>query len=149
MYYFVIYSPILGVLSRLAALRSGVRSPYTPPFILSREFTRISKHRILGAFNFILIHSFSLTSNIFYGSINGIVIYKTSEYRKMPRIVKPLTDTEIKLAKPKDKLYKLSDGQNLFFVVQPNGTKFFRYDYTFQNKRKSMSFGTYLYMSNF
>lgn len=61
----------------------------------------------------------------------------------MPRIVKPLTDTEIKLAKPKDKLYKLSDGQNLFFVVQPNGTKFFRYDYTFQNKRKSMSFGTY------
>jgi len=39
----------------------------------------------------------------------------------MPRITKPLTDTEIKLTKPKDKLYKLSDEQNLFFVIQPNG----------------------------
>ena len=44
----------------------------------------------------------------------------------MPRSTTPLSDTEIKKSKIKD-----------------NGTKFFRYDYTFQNKRKSMSFGTY------
>ena len=29
----------------------------------------------------------------------------------MPKIVKPLTDKEIKSSKPKEKEYKLSDGQ--------------------------------------
>ncbi len=61
----------------------------------------------------------------------------------MPRSTTPLSDTEIKKSKIKDKTYKLSDGQGLYLVVKENGTKFFRYDYTFQNKRKSMSFGTY------
>ena len=49
----------------------------------------------------------------------------------MARIVKPLTDTEIKKAKPKDKDYKLSDGENLYLVVKSNGTKFFRFDLTY------------------
>ena len=61
----------------------------------------------------------------------------------MPKIVKPLTDTEIKGAKPKEKVYKLSDGQGLYLYIQTNGTKYFRFDYTFENKRKSMSFGIY------
>jgi len=61
----------------------------------------------------------------------------------MSRSTTPLSDTEIKKSKIKDKTYKLSDGQGLYLVVKENGTKFFRYDYTFQNKRKSMSFGTY------
>ncbi|NLN13288.1 MAG: integrase arm-type DNA-binding domain-containing protein, partial [Arcobacter skirrowii] len=61
----------------------------------------------------------------------------------MPKIVKPLTDKEIKASKPKEKDYKLSDGQSLYLVVKTNGTKFFRYDFTFENKRKSLSFGVY------
>lgn len=61
----------------------------------------------------------------------------------MPKIVKPLSDKEIKNAKSKDKDYKLSDGQSLYLLIQKNGTKFFRFDYKFENKRKSMSFGTY------
>ena len=61
----------------------------------------------------------------------------------MPKVVKPLTDKEIKASKPKEKEYKLSDGQSLYLVVKTNGTKFFRYDFTFENKRKSMSFGVY------
>ena len=61
----------------------------------------------------------------------------------MPKVVKPLTDKEIKASKPKEKEYKLSDGQSLYLVVKTNGTKFFRYDFTFENKRKSMSFGIY------
>ena len=61
----------------------------------------------------------------------------------MSRSTTPLSDTEIKKSKIKDKTYKLSDGQGLYLVVKENGTKFFRYDYTFQSKRKSMSFGTY------
>ena len=61
----------------------------------------------------------------------------------MPKIVKPLTDKEIKASKAKEKEYKLSDGQSLYLVVKTNGTKFFRYDFTFEKKRKSMSFGIY------
>lgn len=61
----------------------------------------------------------------------------------MPKITKPLSDTEIKKSKIKDNDYKLGDGQGLYLVVKHNGTKFFRYDYTFEKKRKSMSFGIY------
>ena len=61
----------------------------------------------------------------------------------MPKIVKPLSDKEIKAAKPKEKEYKLSDGQSLYLLIKPNGTKFFRFDFKFENKRKSMSFGIY------
>ena len=61
----------------------------------------------------------------------------------MPKVVKPLTDKEIKSSRLKEKEYKLSDGQSLYLVVKTNGTKFFRYDFTFENKRKSMSFGVY------
>ena len=61
----------------------------------------------------------------------------------MAKIVKPLTDTEIKKAKPNEKDYKLSDGENLYLVVKSNGTKFFRFDFTYAKKRKSMSFGIY------
>ena len=61
----------------------------------------------------------------------------------MPKIVKPLSDKEIKAAKAKEKEYKLSDGQSLYLLIKPNGTKFFRFDFKFENKRKSMSFGVY------
>jgi len=61
----------------------------------------------------------------------------------MPKITKPLTDTEIKRSKPKEKDYKLSDGQGLYLVVKKNGTKFFRFDFSYNNKRKTVSFGIY------
>lgn len=61
----------------------------------------------------------------------------------MPKIVKPLSDTEIKKAKTKDKNYKLSDGHGLYLLVQSNGTKLFRFDFAFEKKRNTISFGTY------
>jgi hypothetical protein len=35
----------------------------------------------------------------------------------------PLTNTEVKQAKPKDKVYKLADGAGLQLRVRPNGAK--------------------------
>lgn len=35
----------------------------------------------------------------------------------------PLTNTEVKQAKPREKLYKLSDGKGLQLRVKPNGNK--------------------------
>lgn len=47
----------------------------------------------------------------------------------MPKINPPLTDTAIKNLKPKEKVYKKSDGQNLFIFIEPSGRKFFAFEY--------------------
>ncbi len=54
-----------------------------------------------------------------------------------------LTDLAIKTARPKDKLYKLTDGQGLFAVIMPSGAKYWRYKYRYANKEKLLSLGTY------
>lgn len=54
-----------------------------------------------------------------------------------------LTDTKIKKAKPKDKQYKLYDERGLFLLVSPNGGKWWRFKYRFDDKEKLLSLGTY------
>ncbi|SCZ84792.1 tyrosine-type recombinase/integrase [Nitrosomonas mobilis] len=54
-----------------------------------------------------------------------------------------LTDAKIKAAKPRDKAYKLSDGDGLTLLIQPNGSKWWRYRYRYNGKEKMLSVGTY------
>lgn len=54
----------------------------------------------------------------------------------------PLTDTAIRNAKPKDKQYKLSDEKGLYLLVKKAG-KYFRLDYRFSGKRKTLAIGVY------
>jgi integrase len=54
-----------------------------------------------------------------------------------------LTDPVIKAAKPKDKPYKLSDGEGLVLLIQPNGSKWWRFRYRYNGKEKMLSIGTY------
>ncbi|MGH1471632.1 MAG: integrase domain-containing protein [Cellvibrionaceae bacterium] len=63
----------------------------------------------------------------------------------MARITKPLTNTEVKQAKPKEKVYTLSDGGGLQLRVKPNGSKLWLFDYLrpFTKVRTSLSFGSY------
>ena len=69
----------------------------------------------------------------------------------MPKIVKNLTDKQIKSAITVHKnqeiksLVKLSDGKGLFFVIDKKGCAFWRFDYVrpVSSKRNSISFGTY------
>lgn len=63
----------------------------------------------------------------------------------MPVIVKPLTNTEVKQAKPQEKVYALSDGDGLSIRIKPNGSKLWLFNYTtpYTKKRTSISFGTY------
>ena len=61
----------------------------------------------------------------------------------MPKIVTPLTDTQIKNLKPKDKTYKKSDGKGLKIVIESNGKKWWRFDYSYDNKSNTKSFGIY------
>lgn len=63
----------------------------------------------------------------------------------MAKLTKPLTNTEVKQAKPKDKLYKLSDGGGLLLRVKPNGYKTWVFDYykPHSKSRTTIGFGTY------
>lgn len=61
----------------------------------------------------------------------------------MARRTVPLTATEIKNAKPKEKKYKLSDGGGLFLLVSPNSSKVWRLKYRFNNKEKEYAIGVY------
>lgn len=54
-----------------------------------------------------------------------------------------LTFAQIKAAKPKDKIYKLSDGNGLFLQVNPNGGKWWRWRYRFAGKEKMLSLGVF------
>jgi len=55
----------------------------------------------------------------------------------------PLTETQTKNTKPRERAYKLADSEGLFPLVQPNGTKLWRMKYRFAGKEKLLSFGAY------
>lgn len=55
----------------------------------------------------------------------------------------PLSDTAIRRAKAKPKPYKLFDSGGLFLLVAPNGGKWWRFKYRFNNKEKLLSLGVY------
>ena len=54
-----------------------------------------------------------------------------------------LTDVAVRKAQPKEKQYKLADGEGLHLLVHPAGGKYWRFDYRFDNKRKTLAIGTY------
>ena len=54
-----------------------------------------------------------------------------------------LTDRMIKNYKPKDKAYKVFDGQGLFLQIKPNGSKLWRLKYRFKEKEKLFAIGKY------
>jgi integrase len=54
-----------------------------------------------------------------------------------------LSDTRIKNAKPKDKPYKLQDEKGMYLLVMPNGSKYFRLNYRFNGKQKTLAIGIY------
>ncbi|SEP97792.1 tyrosine-type recombinase/integrase [Nitrosomonas ureae] len=53
-----------------------------------------------------------------------------------------LTDVAIRNAKPRDKFYKLSDSAGLYLLVKSTG-KYWRMDYRFVGKRKTLAIGVY------
>ncbi|MBR9909681.1 MAG: tyrosine-type recombinase/integrase [Gammaproteobacteria bacterium] len=63
----------------------------------------------------------------------------------MARITKPLTNTEVKQAKPRDKEYNLADGGGLQLRVKPNGSRLWLFNYSrpHTRKRANLSLGTY------
>jgi integrase len=55
----------------------------------------------------------------------------------------PLSDVTIRIAKPRSKPYKLSDGSGLYVLIVPSGARYFRWDYRFAGKRRTYAIGVY------
>lgn len=54
-----------------------------------------------------------------------------------------LNDTQIRKAKPQDKPYKLTDGNGLYIVINPNGSKLWRYRFRLDGKESVFAIGAY------
>lgn len=54
-----------------------------------------------------------------------------------------LTDTAIKAAKPREKPYKLFDGEGLYLLINPDGSRWWRLKYRYGGKEKLLALGTY------
>lgn len=65
----------------------------------------------------------------------------------MPRHTRRLTHTEVDRSKPQEKEYTLQDGDGLYLIVRPNGSKVWRFNYyrpgVTPKKRALLSFGSY------
>jgi integrase len=55
----------------------------------------------------------------------------------------PLTELQIKGEKPAEKSKRLSDAHGLYLLLNPDGSRWWRMDYRFAGKRKTLSLGTY------
>jgi len=54
-----------------------------------------------------------------------------------------LSDVRIRGAKSPARPQKLTDGGGLYLLLQPNGAKYWRFNYRFGEKQKTLSYGTY------
>jgi hypothetical protein len=54
-----------------------------------------------------------------------------------------LKELEVRYATKRQKDYKLADGQGLYVLVRPNGSKLWRLKYRFGGKEKLLSIGAY------
>jgi integrase len=61
----------------------------------------------------------------------------------MPKKVLPLSDIQVKNAKPDSKNYKLADGKGLYLLVTATGGKLWRFNYRFTDKNKTLALGSY------
>src|ERR1022692_273357 len=54
-----------------------------------------------------------------------------------------LSDASARNAKPRTKPYKIADGEGLFLLVMPSGSKYWRLKYFIAGKEKLLALGVY------
>ena len=54
-----------------------------------------------------------------------------------------LSDFALKSAKPREKPYRIADGDGLHLLIQPSGSKLWQLRYRFLDKENVLSFGKY------
>ena len=84
----------------------------------------------------------SLAAEKFDGIYDGIrPLYRL--FSGLRDTVMQLTDTRIRNAKPTGKAYKPSDGGGMYLLVTPDGARYWRLDYRFAGKRRTLALGIY------
>jgi diguanylate cyclase (GGDEF)-like protein/PAS domain S-box-containing protein len=61
----------------------------------------------------------------------------------MARVATPLTVSLIRQVQPASKPVKLADGGGMYLLVRPEGARYWRLDYRFDGKRKTLALGVY------
>jgi len=79
------------------------------------------------------------------GHRSGYPQFRYPQYPQWPnrREIVSLTDTAIKRSRPAEKPCKLADGKGLHLLVNPSGSKLWRWKYRHDGKEKLMPFGAY------
>jgi integrase len=54
-----------------------------------------------------------------------------------------LSDAKVRNSKPRAKPFKIADGEGLFLLIMPNGSKYWRLKYFFAGKEKVLALGVY------
>jgi len=54
-----------------------------------------------------------------------------------------LSDAKIRSLKPKEKAYKVYDDRRLYMVVNPNGSRWWRFKYKYDGRERGISLGVY------
>jgi integrase len=54
-----------------------------------------------------------------------------------------LSDAKVRNAKPLSKAYKITDGEGMFLLVNPSGSKYWRFKYHYGGKEKLLALGVY------
>src|SRR5574340_289707 len=71
-------------------------------------------------------------------------IYRQAQFYTVKEgAIMALTELEIKKAKPEAKPYKMADGGGMYLFIHANGGKYWRMDYRFAGKRKTLAIGVY------
>jgi integrase len=55
----------------------------------------------------------------------------------------PLSDAKIRNAKPRPKPYKLTDGEGMFLLIHPNGSKYWRLKFRYRGRERILALGVY------
>ena len=55
----------------------------------------------------------------------------------------PLTNLKVQKAKPQAKQYKLADERGMYLLIHPKGGKYWRLDYRFEGRPKTLAIGTH------
>jgi hypothetical protein len=83
-----------------------------------------------------------LESRSFDGVFDGLLGHRQNGHRQKGGFNAkegfPLTDLQVKNAKPQTKDYKLSDGGGLYLLITSSGGKLWRFDYRFSGKRLTL-----------
>ncbi len=54
-----------------------------------------------------------------------------------------LTNLKVQKAKPRARQYKLADERGMYLLIHPKGGKYWRLDYRFEGRRKTLAIGTH------